>query len=807
MIKNYIKVALRNLVKYKGYSFINIVGLAIGFACSILIAMFVFDELNYDKFHEKADQIYRVSLHGRLSDNEFNVPNTCGPLAFTLVNDYPEVLQATRVLGKSSRLVNYEDKHFNEEEIIFADSTFFDVFTFPFIQGDPNTALTKVNSIVITEETAQKYFGKKNPMGKLLRFDDDTTYFQITGIIKNVPDNSHFHFDFLVSFSATDQRRNQMWTSNYLYTYIVLQKDFPPAQLEDKFPALLEKYVGPELEQFMGIGFKEFLEQGNKYGFALQPFLDIHLYSDLEGDIEPQGDITYVYIFSVVAVFILLIACINFMNLTTARSASRAKEVGMRKVVGSFKSQLVGQFLNESILLSCLAFIFAIVIVSLSLPFFNNITGKEFSVSYFNDPIIILTLIGIAIIVGIIAGSYPAFVLASFKPVVVLKGKIAEGMKSSWLRSILVVFQFSISIIVFICTFIVYNQLSYIQNKKLGFEKEHVLVIHRVGALGNQKETFKQNLLKHPDIISVTHSNILPGRGLSFNGYGLEGAPEGKVYILGVYRVDFDFVETLELEMAEGRFFSRKISSDSSAVIINETAVKNLGLKEPLGKRIIQPGETLEKSEFKPIIGVVKDLHFQTLHTVIRPMIIELISESSGGYISAKIKPENIQTTINRVKHNWESFVSKQPFEYSFLDEDFENLCEAEQRTGKVFIIFSILAIFIASLGLFGLVSFSASQRAKEIGIRKVLGSSISKIFLLLSKETVKLVIIASIIACPIAYFFAKDWLQNFYYRVGINPLIFIFTIVIISIIAIITISYHSITAATKNPAESLRYE
>jgi putative ABC transport system permease protein len=807
MIKNYIKVALRNLVKYKSYSFINIVGLAIGLACSILIAMFVFDELSYDKFHEKAYQIYRVSLHGRLADNEFDVPSTCGPLASTLVNDYPEVLQATRVLGKRSRLVNYEDKHFNEEEIIFADSNFFDVFTFPFIQGNPNTVLSQTNSIVITEKTAKKYFGNENPMDKLLRFDDDTTYFQITGIIKNLPNNSHFHFDFVVSFYGTDQLQDKMWGSNYLYTYIVLQKDFPPAQLENKFPALLEKYVGPEIEQFMGISFKEFLERGNKYGFALQPLLDIHLYSDLEGDIEPQGDITYVYIFSVVAVFILLIACINFMNLTTARSASRATEVGVRKVAGSSKSQLIGQFLYESILLSGLAFIFAIVIVSLSLPFFNNITGKEFSVSYFNDPIIILTLLGIAIIVGIIAGSYPAFVLASLKPVVVLKGKIAKGMKSGLLRSILVVFQFSISIIVFIATFIVYNQLFYIQNKKLGFEKEHVLVIHRVGALGNQKEAFKQDLLKYPDIISVTHSNTLPGRGLSFNGYQLEGDPEGKVYILGVYQVDFDFTETLKLEMAEGRFFSSKISSDSSAVIINETAVKNLGLKEPLGKRIIHPGETLEESEFNPIIGVVKDLNFQTLHLEIRPMIIELISESSGGFISVKIKPENIQSTINRVKHNWEDFVSKQPFEYSFLDEDFENLYEAEQRSGKVFIIFSILAIFIACLGLFGLVSLSVSQRTKEIGIRKVLGSSILKIFLLLSKENIKLVIIASIIACPIAYFFVINWLQNFYYRVSINPLIFIFTVVIISIIAIVTISYHAITAATKNPAESLRYE
>jgi len=807
MLINYIKIALRNIFKHKSYSFINILGLAIGTACSILIGIFVIHELSYDKFHENADQMYRVWLKGRMGDNEIEGPTSCPPMAFIVVDEFPEVLQATRIQGKMSRLVNYEENRFNEDGIILADSTFFDVFTFPLIRGNPKTALAAPFKIVISEEMAEKYFGDDDPMGKSLRFDDDTTWVEITGIMKNVPSNSHFHFDFVGSLSSLEDSRNPFWLSNNYQTYFVLQEGADYKELNEKFIPLLEKYAGPQLEQITGASFEEFLERGNELGYYLQALKEIHLHSDSAYDFEANGDILYVYIFSIVSIFILLIACINFMNLATARSASRSKEVGLRKVIGAGKGLLIRQFIGESIFLSFISLILAIIIVILLLPAFNNITGKELTLSYFNPYIIIPVLIGLGIFVGFISGIYPAFILASFKPIAILKGKFTSGSKSSLLRRILVIFQFTISVIIIIGTFVIFSQMKFVKNKDLNFDKKNVLIVQNARVLRTDKEEFQNDIQQYSGVISTSHTTSLPATGFSENGHFLEGRDMSDVFLLSVCWSDPDIFSTLGLSLSDGRFFSRDITSDSSAIVINEAAVKYLGLEDPIGKRLIGPGETPEQGEYKTIVGVVKDYHFASLHVNIRPQMFEFIRENFGGYIAVKIQGDNIAETRDYIESKWNEYVHDHPFEYTYLEDDFNNLHDADFRTMKIFISFSVLAVIIACLGLFGLVSYTATQRTKEIGIRKVLGANVQKILVLLSREMVFLILIGFVIASVPAFFWAKGWLQNFEYTSGQNPWIYIITLLLILLIALITVSFQTIRASMANPAESLRYE
>ncbi len=806
MFKNYFKIALRNLKKSTGYTVINVAGLAVGLACCLLILLFVRDELSYDRYHEKADQIYRVTLDARLGEQEINGPIAPAPMAQTLVNDYPEVVQATRLFTYTGEtLVRYEDNQFIEEQFYFADSTFFEIFTFPLLRGDPETALLEPNTVVLTESTARKYFGQDNPMGKTIRVDDEFDY-AVTGVVADVPENSHFHFDFLGSLGTLGNSRNPMWVSNNFRTYFVLAEGHSPDALEAKFPAMVQKYAGPQVEEILGITVDQFFASGGRFEFHLQALTDVHLHSNLDYEIEPNGDITYVYAFSIIALLILLIACINFMNLATARSAGRAKEVGVRKVLGSNRRQLTLQFLMESMLLSVIALGVALVLAAVLLPLFNELSGKALQID-FGDAGLLAGLVGFAVLVGLLAGSYPAFFLASFRIVNVLKGQGQTGLKSSGLRSGLVVFQFVISILLMICTAMVYRQVDYVQTKRLGFAKEHVIVLERFDALDAQQEAFKQQIRQHPNVVSVAAAGTLPGRTFGDTSFFPEGASPDQLRNIRLLFTDFDLLETLDLDLVDGRFFSRDFTTDSTAVILNEAAVKEFGftLEETVGKRLVSPGFGEDEEQLIPVIGVVKDFHYQSLRDEIRPL--GMFIGRNLTYLAVRVQPDDLGGTLAAFESQWQSFAPEQPFTYSFLDNDVDALYRADQRTGNYFIVFAIIAIFIACLGLFGLAAFTAEQRTKEIGVRKVLGASVLSIIVLLSKEFTKLVAIAFVVAAPLAFFAMDRWLQDFAFRVDISWPIFLMAGLAALGIAWLTVSYQSIRAALTNPVEALRYE
>ena len=809
MLKNYLRVAIRNLKKYKAFSFINIIGLAVGTACCILIFLYVRDELSCDKFNTKADRIYRVYLQARIHDSELNTAVSPAPMGATLMNNIPEVENYTRFRNYGFPVMRYKDRAFSEEKFYWADSTFFKVFTVQFIKGNPNTALTKPNSVVITEATAHKYFGDEDPMGKILNADHRRDY-MVTGVVKAFPHNSHFHFDFLGSLSSYKDSQSQFWLSNNFYTYILLRKGADPNKVASEMKKLVRNYVGQQIKTVAGVTLEQFESAGNRYGYNIQALTSIHLHSHLDYEIEPNSDISYIYIFSAIAIAILLIATINFMNLSTARSERRSKEVGIRKTLGSNRPQLIRQFITESIMLSFISVFLAIVLVESFMPLFNNIAHKQVSLSLFENFYSIPILIVFAIVVGIMAGSYPAFYLSSFDPVQILKSDNRKGSRKSYLRSALVIFQFAVSIMLIIGTFIIQNQLKYIQNKNLGFNKEQVVIINKTDDIGKDINSFKLQLESNPKVISVSNSTDIPGNQKGDSAYKMEGVSSNEVQDLRQIFCDYNFVKTYEIKMAAGRFFSKKHPSDTMAVVLNEAAVKRIGLTNMniVGKNLIQMGRTPQESTIHPIIGVVKDFNYESLHQQIRPLVLRVFrSQGFGKFVSVRIAAGDYQNTIAFLEKTWKRFADDEAFEYNFFDQTWAHLYFAEQRTSKISLVFSVLAIFIACLGLLGLAAFITEQRTKEIGIRKVLGASASEIFILLSKEFTKWVLIANIIAWPLAYYVMNNWLSNFAYRISITPWIFLVSGVIALIIAIITVSSHAIKAARSNPVKSLRYE
>lgn len=802
MLKSYFKIAFRNLIRFKAYSLINIFGLAIGIAACIIILLFVTDEVSFDKHNEKAERIYRVHTRGKLLGNELNMAVSPAPLGETMVNDFPEVTASARIFYTPNMLIRYKDNVFNETRFFWADSSILDIFTIRFIQGDPKTALDQPHTVILTESLTEKYFGNEDPMDKIINMEDGTPY-TIKGVIENCPPNSHFRYDMFASLSSWGgNERNDFWVSNNFYTYILLKEGTSATGLQKKLPEFARKYAGPQLQQLLGITFDEALARGYNYEFIMQPLVNIHLNSHLDYEIEPNSDIRYVYIFSVIALFILFIACINFMNLSTARSSIRSKEVGIRKVLGSSKARLVLQFLAESTLLTFFSVLIAIVLVEIFLPSFGTLAGKELRTGYFDNFLVIPALVITIIIVGTIAGTYPAFFLSSFQPVKVLKGG-AGAVSRNWLRSGLVIFQFTITIVLFICTFIVAGQMKYIQEKNLGFDKEHVLVIQRVWTLENQVQAFKDELMKNTDIISVSNTDNLPGRNFNQTVFKPEDAPLSQQYPLATMGTDYDFAKTLGLKVLDGRFFSKEISTDTTAVVLNEEAVKFMELKDPLGKRLILPGQNNPPIT---IVGILRDFHYESLRQKIRPLAV-FINKGGTQFLAVRIKPHKVSQSVHFIQGQYKKFVPDKPFEYFFLDDDFNNLYQSEQKTGQIFSAFSILAIFIACLGLLGLTAFTVERRIKEIGIRKVLGASVSKIIFLIAKEFLKWIIIANLIAWPIAYYFMNNWLENFAYRAGITLWSFIYSGVIALIIALLTVSSQIIKAAASNPVEALRYE
>jgi putative ABC transport system permease protein len=808
MLKNHIIIAFRNLWRQKGYTLINIIGLTIGIACCILILLYVADEISYDRHHEKADHIYRIGLHGIIGPNEFNGAISPAPMAEVFVEEIPEVIAATRIRSYGFPVLKYKEKVFSEELFYWADSTIFDIFTIPFLQGDPKTALSKPRTMVITKSMAEKYFGDENPMEKLIHFKSGRSY-MITGVIEDLPQNSHFHFDFLGSLVSYQNSLNDIWISNNFYTYVLLHPDATRKDLEAKLPLFVDKYAAPQIESATGTSYEQMKKSGSIYEWFLQPLTDIHLYSNLEHEIEPNGNATYVYIFTVIAFGVLIIACINFMNLATARSAKRAREVGVRKTLGSTKIQLIVQFLSESIFLTFIALVLALMVVRIILPSYNMLIGKQLSLEVFDNIITLPLIVLFTIFVGILAGSYPAFFMSSFKPVVVLKGKIESGQNSyQFLRSGLVIFQFAISIFLIAGTIIVADQLNYLQMKNLGFNKEQLIVVEKTDDIAEQLESFKFKLRNHPSISGVSNSTHYIGQNFSSNAFKVGGPTNNETHLIWNMWTDHDFASTFQVEMKQGRYYSREFSTDTTGAVLNQSAVNVFGLNDPLGKEIVRVGPTQESSENLTIIGVMKDFHFESLHYQIRPLIILPFRQGGfGRYVAVRIATENIHETLQFIESTWKNFAENQAFEYFFFDEEFARLYASEQQTGTIITIFSVLAIFIACLGLFGLASFSAEKRTKEIGVRKVMGATIVSIVFLQFKETVKLIAISNVIALPLLYFVMDNWLHNFAYRITIGAGVFFFTIFLAFLVAILTVSYQSLKAAMLNPTAALRYE
>jgi putative ABC transport system permease protein len=807
MFKNYIKIALRNFLKHKGFSFINIFGLAIGVACCVLIVLFVLDEVSYDRYHEKADQIYRVGIRGFVNNSLFHGVISCAPMAQTLVDEFPEVKAATRLQNPGFPVFRYKEKVFSEEKVFWVDQAFFDVFTVPFIKGNPKTALEQPNTIVLTRSMASKYFGNEDPIGKNLNSDNQRDYL-VTGVVEDVPHNSHFHYDFLASLITYEASRSPIWVSNNYYTYAVLHEGASPEAFEAKLDELVKKYVGPQIEGALSITLEQFFASGGEWAYFIQPLTGIHLHSHLDYELEPNGDITYVYIFSIIALGILLVACINFVNLATARAANRAREVGIRKTVGSNRGQLIQQFLSETTIMSFFAVLLALLAVQFLLPLFNNITGKELAVPYIQNVITIPLLLGLVLFIGILAGTYPAFFLASFDPAVVLKTEMSGRSKKSNMRNVLVVFQFTVSIVLIVGTIIVSRQLTYIQNRNLGFNKEQIVIVKKTDDIGNQVPAFRQELLKNPKVTNATNTNNLIGNEFGNSAYKLAGATGEETHLLWRYTTDPYFVETYQIEMAAGRYYEEGRQSDQQSAVINEAAVKDLGLKDPIGKQIVAIAPNPDQSSTFTIIGVMKNFHYKSLHHQINPLIVHLYGpEGRGRYVSVRIHSENIRETMTFLENTWRKFASNQAFEYEFFDDHFAGIYQAEKRTGQIFFSFSLLAIFIASLGLFGLAAFVTEQRTKEIGIRKVLGATEPGIVFLLSRQFAKWVVLSNLFAWPIAYYFMQKWLQRFAYQTSISAWYFLFAFIVVLFVALLTVCYQTVKAARSNPVELLRYE
>jgi predicted permease len=785
MLKNHIKIAIRNLTKHKGYSIINIAGLTIGMACCILILFWVQDELSFDRFHKNADSIYRVIQDINFADHSTTWTITQGPLGPSLKEDFPEIVNFTRVTGRRFRLT-YGDNSF-DEILGMADGSIFEMFTFPLIEGDPKTALKDPYSIVLTKKMAIKYFGEENPIGRVLKADNRYD-FLVTGILKEFPNNSHFRYDFLIPFIFGRELKYTVdnWRNSQFRTYVQLQDGISRLEAVQKISSYL--YKKPTLEKDAKLN--------------LQPLKRIHLYSNYEFD-TAHGDITYVTIFSLIAFFILLIACINFMNLTTARSANRAREVGMRKVAGAHRGELMRQFFGEAIFLAFIALIFAVGLVALLLPGFNNLAAKELSVGTSGNILAFIILLGIALMTGIIAGSYPALFLSGFQPVNVIKGSSHSRFKGSLFRKVLVVLQFSLTILLIICTIIVYTQLNYMRNKKLGYDKESLVYAGLRGDMRQQFDAVTTELLKSPDILEVTSSGTVPTYGYNFSNslWKWEGQAPDEEILMRASFVDYDYFKTMGMEITQGRSFSRDFSTDSEeALIVNEAAVKVMGMESPIGKRL-----GIGDSQTK-IIGVVKDYHFRSLKQQIEPLIL-ILAPQNCGVLFARVKMDDVSRSIGHMEKVWKEFAPGYPFSFRFLDEALDELYRSEQRIETIFRYFALLAIFISCLGLFGLASFTAEQRTKEVGIRKVLGATMSNIFVLLSREFSKWVLLANIIAWPLAYYAMNKWLQSYAYRINIAIWSFVAAALLALVIALFTVSYQAVRAARANPADALRYE
>ncbi|TLV04110.1 FtsX-like permease family protein [Dyadobacter luticola] len=806
MIRNYLKITLRNLQRQKVSTSVNIVGLAIGLATCILIMLYVQDEFSFDRFHEKADRIVRVGLKLRLNGEDFNDAMLGQNAARDIKQELPEALSVVRTRNGSD-FVSYENTSFKQDHLLFADSSIFDIFTIPFLKGNPKKALTEPNTVVLTAETARKYFGNQDPIGKVLSFGSGKTPYRVTGVVENVPANSHFKFDMLGTLTGEDQ---QVDGSGWLYrinyeTYLLLPEHYDYKRVNAKLAKLAEKQIALELQQFLKISPKQFRAKGDDFGVFLKPLTDIHLYS--KTDSNPGGNIMYVYVLAAIAAFMLLIACVNFTNLSTATAVRRSREVGVRKVLGSVKSQLRQQFLIEAVMLATVALLVGLLVVALALPFFNQLTGKALTINSLTNPYIVTGLIAGTVLVGLLAGSYPALYLSSFKPVLVLKGRMVAARGSFNLRSGLVVFQFFVTITMIIATVIADRQLRYMQSQKVGYDREQVLVIQNTNMLQNNEAVFRNQILQSPQVVRGSISGQVPvGSSMMDNTTVMTKENPEQGVMSRFYYVDHEYIPTLGMQMVQGRNFSEKFPSDSAAVIINETAASALGWKQnPIGRELIGSTDEHGVKTYYRVVGVVRDFHFESLREKIGPLVM-FLGRNSGNII-VKTRTEKLPEFLASLKQKWEAFSPAAPFSYSFLDDRFEQVYVSEQKIEQVLTLFSSLTIFIACLGLFGLATHTAEQRTREIGVRKVLGASVGSVVGLLSQEFIKLILIALVLASPIAWWGITLWLSDFAYKVDIEWWVFVLAGVLAMGIALLTVSFQSIKAALTDPVKSLRSE
>ena len=797
MFKNYLKIAWRNILKNKGVFSINIIGLALGIASCLIITLFVVDELSYDRYNENADEIVNVVFRGKVNGEEIKEGAIMAPVAKTLKQEFPEVLDATRIRNIGTPKITVDNQSYREDKFAYVDTNFFNVFTLPIIEGDIKNPLQELNTAVITRAQAEKFFGAADAVGKLFHLEGQEQPFRVTGIIEEVPQNSHFHFDIFASMKGLDEAKSDSWFNGNFFTYLLLKEGSDYKNLEGKLPNIIEKHIGSKMQERMGLSYEEFSKK-NQLGLRIFPLTDIHLYSDNSAysQLEQGGDIKNIYIFSAIALFMLLIACINFMNLSTATAVKRAKEVGIRKVLGSNKSQLRYQFLSESFIATLIAMMFAAILVVISLPFYNELSGKELQFDFLWRPTVLVSLVLLTFLISLLAGGYPAFFLSSFKPIWALKNKFLEGNSNKGIRSGLVVFQFVVSAGLILATLVVNQQMEYIQNKNIGYERDQLLVVREAYLLGNDQEVFNDELFKNPKVESITQSAFAPA-GFSDNNQTMISKDGEFVRRMPVYNIDENYIPTMGMQLVVGRNFSKEFGADSTNVIINETASKVLGLGEnPLGKVVTTGGGS------KTVVGVIKDFHFKSLHQPIDPLF--MMYAPYGGLI-IKAKSADMAGLIADANTLWNSFNTDETFGYTLLDESYRKTYLAEQKMGTILNIFALLTILVACLGLFGLVTFTAEQRFKEIGIRKVLGSSVSEIVAMLSTDFLRLVIISFFIAFPLGYYLMNKWLESFAYRIEIQWWLFVLAGFVTIVIAFGTIGWKSFKAATMNPVNALK--
>jgi putative ABC transport system permease protein len=813
MFKNNLKIALRNLFKQKLYTTINVLGLAVGVASCLLIVLFVRNEFSYDKFFKDGDRIYRMVLERKYPNHSTYYAIIPHSFAQTALRDFPEIEAAANLFGFGNFSMSYKNerdevKQFDEDFILIADSTFLPMFSFELLKGNPNTALRQANELIVTQEMAKRYFGDEDPIGKIISGGNQE--YKVSGVLQDVPDNSHFRFNAVLATATFPFTKRENFTSFSAYTFFKLKPNADAAALEAKFPKMVDTYAAAQIERDLGKSWADYKNEGNGYHYFLQPLPEIHLDPiNLEAQMKPSGNRTSVFIMIAVAILILVIACINFMNLATARSSERAKEVGVRKTMGSFRQQLIAQFLTESFVLSLMGVLIAVGLVYFLLPYFNNLTGKQLIL-----PITVMSaagLLGLASIVGLLAGIYPSFVLSGFNPVVVMKGNFTSSSKGKWIRNGLVVFQFWISIMLMIGTLVIQQQMEYMQNKSLGFDKDQVLIVEKFFTLENhQQKTFLEEVRRMPEIEKAAGSSSMPGKENDY--FGIQFQPEGSSEILTTKSMIIadGLEETLGFELKEGRFFSEE-TNDSLSIILNESAVKVMGLENPIGRKLAnaqQDNEGNRVDKFYTITGIVKDFNFISLKEEITPLVIQSNEVFGNGvaYVMARVKAGQIPSAIQSIEKLWNQTNPEQSFKFSFLDQNINAQYESEQKSGRLFAVFSGLAIFVSCIGLFALSAYITSLRTKEIGVRKVLGSSVSGVVILLSKDFTKMILLAFVLAVPVAWYVMESWwLQTFAYRIDISLWIIFVSGASALLIAWITVSYQSIKAAIQNPVGSLR--